>query len=365
MLTQIAAQPDMPVRIWVLGETRSVPNNWFHVDLNWKKLDWLNEGSNYVQLVTDAVNEAAGHGFVTEFAGSTELLKNGIHNTSGGDDPYNLANLKSQTNPVQFIDTLLFSFFGNMPETLNLLRKYFPVPEEFADQELVFYGQPWQHEEYLNSLEFDPEVFVAELEEIILKPMKEAQEMFDTHPYVTRLFSTVSPEEMNRDPIFGYNENLGDVSHIHEATGEVICNDENIKTILLTLPNGEVMTTGLPDWIGADQPEEVDDYSDEPAAAGITMVGEAGTPLPVNREYVDYFDNQLEFTPGDELITDEENQPGGANNPAIEPAQAGPQESPSSGGDGCAATHTAPLSVTLLALFFAATFVFIRRTRRQ
>ena len=53
VLTQVAATPDMPVKAYLLGDTRAVPTNWLHVDVNQKKLDWFagdswwNENSFY------------------------------------------------------------------------------------------------------------------------------------------------------------------------------------------------------------------------------------------------------------------------------------------------------------------------------
>ena len=41
VLTGVAAEPDMPVKAYVLGEKRSVPTNWLHVTVNQKKLDWF------------------------------------------------------------------------------------------------------------------------------------------------------------------------------------------------------------------------------------------------------------------------------------------------------------------------------------
>ena len=69
ILTAIAASADMPVYAWMLDESRVVPKNFFHVGVNLAKLDWFNQGANYIELATDAVNQAAGHGFITEFAG--------------------------------------------------------------------------------------------------------------------------------------------------------------------------------------------------------------------------------------------------------------------------------------------------------
>src|SRR5690606_5179910 len=67
VLTSVAADPDMPILVWVLGEHRAIPRNYFHTRINDAELDWLNFGQNYLDVVTDAVDEADGHhSFVTE-----------------------------------------------------------------------------------------------------------------------------------------------------------------------------------------------------------------------------------------------------------------------------------------------------------
>ena len=58
ILTAIAASADMPVYAWMLDESRVVPKNFFHVGVNLAKLDWFNQGANYIELATDAVNQA-------------------------------------------------------------------------------------------------------------------------------------------------------------------------------------------------------------------------------------------------------------------------------------------------------------------
>lgn len=45
------------------------------------------------------------------------------------------------------------------------------------------------------------------------------QELRQRYPYVTRLYGQMSPNEMTVDPTFDFNNNLADVSNIHDLTG--------------------------------------------------------------------------------------------------------------------------------------------------
>ena len=60
--------------------------------------------------------------------------------------------------------------------------------------------------------------FVQDLDEVLLTPMREAEGLFSKHAYLTRLTSSVSPEEMTLDPVFTQNAQMGDVSNVHRAT---------------------------------------------------------------------------------------------------------------------------------------------------
>lgn len=73
-LTAVAAQPDMGVRIWLLGDERAGPINVPALDLDESQLraDWY--GKNYLPLVSRTVDRAGGRGFITEFAGSSAPL---------------------------------------------------------------------------------------------------------------------------------------------------------------------------------------------------------------------------------------------------------------------------------------------------
>ena len=113
---------------------------------------------------------------------------------------------------------------------------------------MSFYNEvPWNddHSEYLDQLDFDPVAFVAAIEEVIIAPIVDAQEMLDSNPYMTRIFTTISPDEMDRDPIFVNAPGLGDVSHLHVAEGTGICDTGDDGTVItgvqLTLEDGTVI----------------------------------------------------------------------------------------------------------------------------
>ena len=117
--------PDMPVTAWVFGEHRIVPTmNWFGVEVNPKKIDWLSQG-DYEAVATEAINEAAGHGFITEFAKSFNT-KNFLY-VEGQFDTESLAQI---TNPEQFLDEMLMQGFPRNAQVQSLIQTYIPKPAE-------------------------------------------------------------------------------------------------------------------------------------------------------------------------------------------------------------------------------------------
>ena len=277
ILTQVAAIPNMPVYAYVLSKVRAFPKNWFHVTVNERKIDWLNNGSNYKQVVTDAINEAAGHGFVTEFAGKSAFLKNQVFQ----EGRWNTATLVQIVDPAAFVQQLLQMGFPRDQTMQALLRKFIPMPQSVKDRgvtEQAFYNSLATYRAELGP--FDPAAFVADLESRVIEPLRKAQAMIDSQAYLTRLYSTVSPEEMNRDPLFHVNPDLPDVSNIHRATGTGECQmDGSIRNIVLKLANGGEDITIPGPWGRYGQPVMPWNYAlKEPAAARIELVSGFGQP---------------------------------------------------------------------------------------
>ena len=67
--TSVAANPDMGIIVQLLGDARAVTTNYRHVTINEAAIDWMNGGNNYPDVVSQAVDEAGGQAFVTDFAG--------------------------------------------------------------------------------------------------------------------------------------------------------------------------------------------------------------------------------------------------------------------------------------------------------
>ena len=98
-LTAIAAQVDLPVNLYVLGDSRAVPSNYFEITLNQAKIDWFGSGSNYTTMVGEAANEAGGNAFIAEYAGTARVM-----DASLWPNPLiNLPMLQAATTPPAFL----------------------------------------------------------------------------------------------------------------------------------------------------------------------------------------------------------------------------------------------------------------------
>jgi len=87
-LTRIAAVEDMGVRTFFLGNERAVPTNYKHVEINDAQLDWVNFAGNYNDIVTQAVDEAGGRAFVTEYASDSSVIPRNHYNSQWSTDEF-------------------------------------------------------------------------------------------------------------------------------------------------------------------------------------------------------------------------------------------------------------------------------------
>jgi hypothetical protein len=293
VLTRIAAVPDMPVYVLVLGQHRAVPRNWFEVELNLRRIDWFSQGSNYRSLVTAAIDEAAGRAFITEFAGNTESFRQALWSPGR----FDLARLKTLDDPVQFVEHMMGLGLPRDPIVQTLLRKHIPMPEELRRRgvtEPQFYNNLAAYQEELKQQPFDAAAFVQDIEERLITPLEEAQAMLDRQPYLTRLFTTVSPEEMTRDPLFDFNPDLKPLSNIHVAEATGTCgSDGRVRDVTLTFENGQTLSIDgdFVPWQGSRSGPLA---TAEPAARRIQLVGPIGGPIAVSRTQVQAVDQQLQ-----------------------------------------------------------------------
>jgi MYXO-CTERM domain-containing protein len=221
-LTAIAAQADMSVTAWILGPARAIPTNYNVVTLNEALIDWIGGGQNYKQVVSRAADEGMGNAFTTEWSGATTPFK-GMFFREG---QYDVARLARIADPVAFLAEMLRQGFPRDAQVRAMLRRFIPMPAAVKASgvtEQQFYNSLSQYASQLGP--FDAAAFAAALDAEIVKPLARAQTLFDAAPYMTRLFTLISPEEMTVDPIFDYNPDLRDWDGVRKATAVLECGD--------------------------------------------------------------------------------------------------------------------------------------------
>ena len=302
VLTSVAASTDMPVRVYLLGKERAIPTNWLHVTINEKKLDWWSlqntwwGGGNlesYENTLLEAIAEADGHAFTTEFAGSSDLLKKAITTSQYN----NVDELLEYTNAMDFMGGIQDFFSGNT-QLLNILRIHMPAPDGVSEQD--FYNSPWSYEEQYTALNVDLDALYTALIDVIVTPMIEAEEMFKSQPYLTSLYTKVAIENMDRDPIFEFQKGE-DISNVHKATFKMTC-DNGAVSYYMELENGDTFVPETPNWVNLPENSVTpDDVSELPGAERIELFGHNMEPRIVPSEYAEYVDDQLDMTPSENV----------------------------------------------------------------
>ena len=235
--TAVAATPDMGVLIHLIGPTRAVPTNYQLVELNYAALDWLNPATHYSTLVSHAVDQAEeGRAFVTDFAGAHEFMVDqlipilspstilAMDEVRDGEALYQVLSRSLSESPQPDLDPLL----------LNAL----PLEREQALELLAYAreGLSIERDEVralLREGETDDEGWIAVDGGAIAVEMRSyqrggeaLQQAFGDHPYLTRLYTTLSASEMNVDPTFDFNPDLSDVPSLRRADLHMTCNGE-------------------------------------------------------------------------------------------------------------------------------------------
>lgn len=241
--TAVAAVADMGVMVWVLGRYRAIPVNYMSLELNEALINWMSPGSNYDDVVNEAANQAGGQGFVTEMAGDAAPLADTVFAAweRSSFDAYAAEDWTGREG--QLLQSVLGQF-GGYDGMRDALAATLPLPEGRTIDEVL--GCPgcvfgWDVTDIAG---FEPAAFLAAVETSAIEPMEETAAMFRARPYVTRFYTTMSADEMTRDPSFDFNSNLPDVSNVHNAERVIECSP-SLSTFeapwRIVLPNGETV----------------------------------------------------------------------------------------------------------------------------
>lgn len=235
-LTSIAATEDMRLRVYLLGEHRAVPESYLHLVLNELAIDWWTGGANVEAVITRAANEAGGHGFFTDYAGSTEPIRGQLWTAAWDriDD-----DLLAVADATGVFEVLVASGLPFDDAVLGVLSDHLDLPRESsAGLDLLdvlgclapygyYYGYGGYggdcYVEELAAIEVDGAALAADFEAQVLEPRRRTEAMLGAHPRITRLTSDVSPIEMTVDPTFVFNADLRDVELQRDATEEYDC----------------------------------------------------------------------------------------------------------------------------------------------
>ena len=221
-LTRIAAEDDMGIRAYFLAQDRYAPTNYDHVVLNPLAYRWHSSAAiNYLELLSLGVDEAGGQAFVTEYAGSPNVVAtNFIYREEW--DP----NAFMGVDPITAIDLIDQQNLASHPLIRGLLMQFLPPPDGI--DALDFWNNIDVYIDMVDPMAWDPDAFADALAEQVVEPGMNAVDLLDTWPTLTRLHTTISPSEMTLDPEFHPNSSLGEVTETTIQTRELIlCGGED------------------------------------------------------------------------------------------------------------------------------------------
>ncbi len=260
-LTAIAANPDMPVLVWVLGDKRVAPRGYLELEIDEARINWSSGGANYggpTGLVSLAANEAGGNAFITEYAGPASVARAQVF----ANGQINLDVLGQAMTPPAYVQALISMGLAGDPLVLGLLDQYLPMPDavkKMGVTDVQFYGNLSM---YWGQFAFPPFNLAAITDGIsksVVAPRMNAQMMIDAHPMLTRLNTFISPEEMTKDPFFFEAKDLPAVSNVHTATIRTMCGNQQYTEcnapVRLELADGRMVSlragsTGSCDYQG-------------------------------------------------------------------------------------------------------------------
>jgi hypothetical protein len=302
-LTSIGATPNMGVQVFLVGNGRAIPRNYRHAVVNETLLDWETNGQSYQSLVTRAVQEAPGrHAFVTDYAGPSSVMRD-VLVPSGrfGTE----AVLATATSPEAFVQLLWSQGFGLLPPVADptlqfavppppparlapalqaVVLRYLPIPATLVAQGVTpdeWFGNFAQLDrnarqsnpmDYTNYPPFDARQLAREVFAEYVAPVREANELFRTFPTLTRLFTTLSPEDMTRDPVFAFNPSLPEVPRVRAGRQQFNCETGQVRIVTPAGTSRPVDFSqrgqGTPPTLGTG-----------PGSLRIETLGEEGEPL--------------------------------------------------------------------------------------
>ncbi len=226
-LTGVSTVDNLGVLVWLLGDVRAVPENYQHVVPNFTRVNWFADPReaylSYQQLVGDAMDEIGGQGFATDFSGVVENLADHLVSPSRFED--RLLALQSLTD-VEYLSSVQENFFDS--RVRNAIATLLPLPDGqsetlyFSAEGLAVTYTPEQLANARDSLD-------QLIDEEIIDPVRRSRALIDVDAVLTRLYTTLSAEDMTADPRFVFNSDMPHQQSERLATLGIQCVDEQTQ----------------------------------------------------------------------------------------------------------------------------------------
>lgn len=312
-LTAIAAVDDLTVEVLAAGPGRAVPKNHLHVWINPMKLNWFDGATNYAQVVSAAIDEAAGRAFVTEFAGpvpakvpvttgsgyATQVVEEPLVDLATLDTT-GIAKAKTVSEVIAALHAVGFPIVSETAETLEQ-HLGLAAKAGSATDLVTFYKNLHEGQAELVGLPIDTTAvaLAQDLEQNFVQPIKQLLPLIQGSKTLSRLVMRISPKEMTKDPIFGFHPGLPNVAREHAALLTAVCRGGS------TPPDAyRVTVNGLGSYVidrktadgatNAVANNAVDArFKNAPAAVLVELLDETGDPLAIHPDDIDLVDGAI------------------------------------------------------------------------
>lgn len=295
--TAVAAQDDMGIMVFVGGGARAIPANYSLLELNEALIDWYNPNATYNDVVIRAANEASGHGFVTEYADLSSTLE-GVVVQDWERQQFGQFQAQTFTSDSQILEAALqWGQWDGYTDALNTAITALPAGVSEVD---VANCPSCYLDGAVEGVVFDRDRFKLELYEQVVRPMFDTDTLITSQKWITRLYTTMSADEMTEDPVFDFNPDMGEVSNLHQADLIIECAPEYEQfeaPFRVEFESGAVVH-------GTEQGVWPVDLSDEklPAALRISQASTSGEPVVMvdNIEIIELMLSGNESSPPDD-----------------------------------------------------------------
>lgn len=286
-LTSVAAVEDMQVVVYLAGPGRAIPKNHMHIEVNPLKLSWENAGQNYDQLLAAAIDEAAGRAFVTEYSQpmsavsvdaadgkATVSAVQYSHPLDGVPLPGSMGAAGPSSNAygtgtlvyAKRLDASAFKDVQTVSDVAKALKaSNLPLADEVVtalNAAVTSTGIDWVATQgsgqitqvYYGSVPANGATVASAKLYADLSTFadgtKLAVDQLARQKNLTRLVLRISPKEMDRDPVFAFNDKLPVVKRSYSATVTGVCSqgDDNADTTRLKIAgiDRSYLVTGTP-----------------------------------------------------------------------------------------------------------------------